>query len=61
MNLTQTLFPNCIAFCVDKKGVCSAWVRAVALVFEKSATELKHKQNLNVKAHYILWHLTLEL
>ena len=39
MTLTQTTIPNRIALRAGKKG-------ALAPVFEKSATELKHKQNL---------------
>ena len=46
MTHTQTTCPNRIALYMGKKGVCLAGVRALARVFEKSATELKLKQKL---------------
>ena len=46
MNHTQTTCLNCIALCTGKKGGHPAEVGALALVFEKSATELKLKQKL---------------
>ena len=39
MTLIQTLFPNHIT--LQKQGACSAEVRALAPVFEKSSTEFK--------------------
>ena len=63
MTLTETMYPNRIAFLTGKKRTCSAEVGALAPVFKKSATELKHKQKL-VKYCYlycVLLHLTLEL
>ena len=46
MTPTQTTRPNCIPLHVSKKEACSAEVGALTPVFEKSATELKHKQKL---------------
>ena len=46
MTHTPTTCPNRIALRTSKKGVYPAEVRALALVFEKSATELKLKQKL---------------
>ena len=43
---TQTTCPNCIALHEGKKGVHPDEVRALAPVFEKSATELTLKQKL---------------
>ena len=40
-------------FAQVKKWRSSAEVEALAPVFEKSATELKHKNNKNIKALYI--------
>ena len=42
MRLIQTMCPNCITLRMSKKGTHSA----LALVSEKSASELKHKQKL---------------
>ena len=39
-------FPNCIALSAGKKGTRLAEVGALALLFKKSATELKLKQKL---------------
>ena len=44
MTHIQIIYPNRIALCAGKKGVRPAEVGALALVFEKSATELKQKQ-----------------
>ena len=44
MTLTQNIYPNRITFCTSKKGAGSAEVGVLALMFEKSITELKHKQ-----------------
>ena len=50
MTFTQTIYPNCIAHRVVKKGVHSAKVGVRAPVFEKSVTEFKQKQKLlNIK------------
>ena len=46
MALTQTTFLNCIALRVGKVGARSAKFGALNPEFEKSATELKQKQNL---------------
>ena len=46
MTHTQTTYINCIALRAGKKGAHHAEVRALASVFEKSATELKLKQKL---------------
>ena len=46
MTLTQTTCPTRIALRTGKKGTRSAEIEALAPVFEKSATELKHKQKL---------------
>ena len=46
MTHIQTTRPNCIALCTSEKGACPAEVRALAAVFEKSASELKLKQKL---------------
>ncbi len=43
MTHTQTTYTNRIALRADKKGARPAEVGALALVFEKSATELKQK------------------
>ena len=54
MTLTQTIYPNRIAFRAGKQGAHS--VKALAPVFEKSATELKVKVKqiyLEAKAQYI--------
>ena len=40
------MYPNCVTLDEGKKKVRSAAVGAQAKVFEKSATELKHKQKL---------------
>ena len=57
MTPTQTICPNHIALHTTKKGLQSAEDGVLAPVFEKSATELKHKQKLlNVKAWYIHHH-----
>ena len=42
----QTTYPNHIALRTGKKGARPAEVRALASVFEKSATELKLKEKL---------------
>ena len=44
--LIQALCPNCIALRASKKGVRSFEVSALAVAFEKSATELRHRQSL---------------
>ena len=46
MTLTQTIYPNRIAFSACKKRVHSAEIGSLAAVLKKSTTELKHKQNL---------------
>ena len=46
MTFTQTICPNHIALCTGKKGEYSAEVGALALVFKKSATDLRHKQKI---------------
>ena len=46
MTHTLTTCSNRIALRVGKKGLCPAEIGALAPVFEKSATELKQKQNL---------------
>ena len=46
MTSTQTRSINRIALRAGKKGARPAEVGALASVFEKSATELKHKQKL---------------
>ena len=46
MTHTQTTFPNCIALRTGKKGTRPAEIGSLALVFEKSATQLKLKQEL---------------
>ena len=46
MTHTQTTYINRIALRAGKQGACPAEVGALASVFEKSATELKHKKKL---------------
>ena len=46
MTYTQTNCPDRIALRAGKKRACPAEVGALAPVFEKSAIELKRKQNL---------------
>ena len=46
MNLTQTICASCITLHADKQRVCSTEVEDLALVFEKSATELKSRLKL---------------
>ena len=49
MTNTQTTYKNRIALHAGKKGARSAEVRALASVFEKSATELKQQKLLKCK------------
>ena len=59
MSLTQTTRPSLIDLRGSKKGAHSAEVGVLAAMFEKSAAELKQKEN--VKSQYKCQHLTLEL
>ena len=43
MTRTKTTYINCIAVRAGKKEACPAEVGALVYMFEKSATELKHK------------------
>ena len=46
MTLTHTICPNHFSLYVGKQGMHSAEVGILASLFEKSPTELKHKQTL---------------
>ena len=46
ITLIQIILPNCTMLHASKQGVCSAEVGPLTSVFEKSASELKPKQNL---------------
>ena len=52
ITLTQTICPNRIGLREGKKRKRSAEGGVLVPVFEKSATEFKHKNHLNVKAQY---------
>ena len=51
MTHTQTTGPNRIALREGKKGARPAEVRALASVFEKSATELRQQKLLKCKQY----------